>query len=49
MDQSLGFNGIVFYIVLAYLFRFQFNIHFLIVLSSSSILVSYTMFSRLIM
>ena len=39
----------VFYIVLAYLFRFQFSIHLLIVLSSGSIVARSATFSRLIM
>ena len=48
IDKSLGFNGMVFYIVLAYLFWFQFNIHLVIALSSDSILANSATFSRLI-
>ena len=49
IDWSLGFSRMVFFIMLAYLFRFQFNIHLLIVLNSGSIFASSATFSGLIM
>ena len=48
IDQSLGFSGTTFYIVLAYLFRFQLSIHLLIMLNLGSIFVSFATFSGLI-
>ena len=49
IDQSLDFSGTTFYIVLAYLFRFQFIIQLLIMLSSGSIFASSTTFLELIL
>ena len=48
IDQSLGFSGTTFYIVLAYLFMFYFSIHLFIMFSSGSIFANSTIFLGLI-